>query len=232
MRRSAQATLSPDGGLKGEFSVEMNGDEALEHRLDAFGTDEAGRLKMLEEEAQVGLPEGSVVKVLDSSGWNEPASPLTARFSFEIRSFASLTGKRLIAPSVLFADPQRTIFKREFRRYPISFAYPFAEDDIFVMKLPDGYSLEAPPYRRKAGLAYAGYEVSSSLTEVKLSTTRLLRFGEFYLPPEKYEELRNFYKIVLAGDGGHAVLRAETGHASSIPIDTMEAATAQSRGDD
>ncbi|HYL91823.1 MAG TPA: DUF3857 domain-containing protein [Alphaproteobacteria bacterium] len=231
MRRRAQATLFPDGALKGEFSVEMNGDEALEHRLEALGTDEAGRLKMLEEEVQAWLPPGTVVKVLDSNGWNEPAGPLTARFSFEIRDFASLTGKRLIAPSVLFADPQRAVFKREFRRYPIAFAYPFAEDDIFVMKLPDGYSLEAPPYRRKAGVAYAGYEVSSSLNENKLSTTRLLRFDEFYLPPEKYEELRNFYSIVLAGDGGHAVLRAETGHAASIPIGTMEA-TAQSRGQD
>ena len=69
--------------------------------------------------------------------------------------------------------------------------------------------MEVPPYRRKAGLSYAGYEISSAVEDRQLVTRRNLRFEELQLPPEKYEELKNFFTIVQKGDDGHAVLRHE-----------------------
>lgn len=40
-------------------------------------------------------------------------------------------------------------------------------------------------------------------------TRRKLRFEGFELPPEKYEELKNFFSVVQKGDEGHAVLRPD-----------------------
>jgi hypothetical protein len=96
---------------------------------------------------------------------------------------------------------------REFRRYPISLPYPFTEEDELNMKLPDGYTVEVPPYRRKAGLSYAAYEIASVVEDDHLVTKRKLRFDGLQLPPDKYEELRNFFSVVQKGDEGHAVLR-------------------------
>ena len=69
--------------------------------------------------------------------------------------------------------------------------------------------MEEPPYRRKAGLSYAGYEISSAVEDRQLVTRRKLRFEELQPPPKKYEKLKNFFTIVQKGGDGHAVLRHE-----------------------
>lgn len=69
--RAAVLKLSEDGGLSGDLSVEFKAGEALERRLDALNTDEAGRAKDLENEVKNVLPEGATVKLLDSQGWEK-----------------------------------------------------------------------------------------------------------------------------------------------------------------
>ncbi|HET9837932.1 MAG TPA: hypothetical protein VFR84_06830 [Candidatus Angelobacter sp.] len=208
MNRSAHVTLAADGSLDGEISVEYNGEEALEHRLDALDEDEEGRRKALEDEVQAWLPNGAVVKLKSSEGWKSAEQPLVARFSVHITEFASLTGKRLLAPAFLFSTLQKNMFINDWRHYPISFPYPFTESDELYLKLPEGYTLEAPPYRRKSGLSYAGYEISSALQDGQLVTRRKLRFDGLQIPPGQYGELREFFGIVQKGDSGQAVLQA------------------------
>jgi hypothetical protein len=43
----------------------------------------------------------------------------------------------------------------------------------------------------------------------QLVTKRKLRFDGMQLPPDHYEELKNFFSVVQKGDEGHAVLRLE-----------------------
>ncbi len=47
--RTANLTLDDDGTLHGELTVLYYGSEALERRLEALSTDDAGKKKMLEE---------------------------------------------------------------------------------------------------------------------------------------------------------------------------------------
>ena len=69
MHRSARVTVGADGALTGEISVDFNGEDALEHRLDALDEDEAGRRTSLEDEVKGWLPKDAVVKLQDSQGW-------------------------------------------------------------------------------------------------------------------------------------------------------------------
>jgi hypothetical protein len=101
------------------------------------------------------------------------------------------------------------MFLSQFRRYPISFPFPFTEEDELTVELPEGYAVEEPPYRRKTGLPYAGYEISSEVKDHELTTRRELNFKEIELPPDKYEALKNFFSVVQKGDEGQAVLRRD-----------------------
>jgi len=206
-RRTAKINVATDGSAKGEIAIELLAQEALTHRLDALKTDEAGRRKSLEEEVQSWLPEGSVVKMVDSQGWETVDAPLTARFTVELPHFAATTGKRLLVPSFLFPTPFKQTFDSSVRLYPYAFSYPFAESDQVTLILPDGFSMEVPPFRRKAGLSYASYEISSSLDGNTLVTKRSLRFDGFRFEQDKRPELKGFFDIVHAGDGGQAVLQ-------------------------
>lgn len=205
LHRSATLTLSPDGSGKGEITLELQGQEALEHRLDALNTDETGRRKTMEDELSAKLPPGAVVKLSESHGWDSGEDPLIAKFAVQIPDFASVAGKRLVASAFLFPTIQKGMFTRDYRTYPVAFPYPFTETDEVTLTLPSGYSLEQPPYRRKAGLSYAGYEISSTLQGRELTTKRTLHLEGLSFPPEKYPELKGFFSVVLAGDQGQAV---------------------------
>jgi len=209
LRRMAHVTLDTDGNLSGEISVEFKGEDALEHRLEGLNQDEAGRRKSLEDEVKEWFPQAAVVKLQESRGWDSIDDPLVARFKVEVSGFASVTGKRVLLPAFFFRTLQKNMFTSQFRRYPITFPFPFTEVDELAVALPAGYAVEEPPYRRKINLAYAGFEISSQLKDHALITERELAFKQTELPPEKYEELKNFFSVVQKGDEGHAVLRRE-----------------------
>ncbi|MBZ5522180.1 MAG: DUF3857 domain-containing protein [Acidobacteriia bacterium] len=208
MQRTANVALAADGSLKGEIRVELNGQDALDARLEARAADDADRRQIFEDLVKSWLQEGAVVKLQESQGWDSTGGPLNGRFTIEIPVFASVTARRLVVPALLFRALKTGMFQNELRRYPIFFSYPFTETDEVTIKLPEGYTLEAPPYRRKSGLSYAGYEISSTLKENQLVTTRSLRLDDASFPPEKYYELKGFFSVVMAGDGGQAVLQA------------------------
>ena len=209
LRRMAHVTLDTGGNLSGEISVEFKGEDALEHRLEGLNQDEAGRRKSLEDEVKGWFPQAAVVKLQESRGWDSIDDPLVARFKVEVSGFASVTGKRVLLPAFFFRTLQKNMFTSQFRRYPITFPFPFTEVDELAVALPAGYAVEEPPYRRKINLAYAGFEISSQLKDHALITERALDFKQTELPPEKYEELKNFFSVVQKGDEGHAVLRRE-----------------------
>lgn len=205
--RLAKLDLAPDGSAKGEITLALQGEDALNHRLDALKTDEPGRRKDFESEVQAWLPSGSSVTLKDAQGWDATEEPLIAHFTVNIPSFASAGGKRLIAPAFVFPAFRKGLFSNDSRGYPIVFPYPFLENDEIDLKTPEGYTLEVPPYRRKAGLSYAGYEIASTQDGNQVTIKRSLRFEGTTFPPEKYLELKNFFTVVQAGDAGQAVFK-------------------------
>ena len=131
--------------------------QVLEHRLDAYDEDQAGREKDLEEEARSGLPSGAIVKLKDVKGWEEADKPLTVVYTVELPAYASVAGKRLLVPSSLFQFRHKDAFNHPERKYPLYFPYAFAELDTVKFKLPDGFSAESVPQQQDATLPYASY---------------------------------------------------------------------------
>ncbi|HEY2497368.1 MAG TPA: DUF3857 domain-containing protein [Candidatus Angelobacter sp.] len=205
--RVAKMTLADDGSLNGEITVEFQGEEALEHRLDAINADSEGKKKDLEDELKVWLPAGAAVKMLTVQGWESPGEALTAHFSVEVPGYASSVGKRLLLPSLLFEPQQKDAFAHAGRKYPVYFSYPFTERDRVVIKLPSGYSLESVPPKQDVGIGYARYLTISVSDGKNLVSERALGFNAVLVPVEKYAELKDFMIRVQAGDGQQVVLK-------------------------
>lgn len=205
-RRIAEMTLSEDGTLKGDVVVEFQGAEALEHRLDAIDSDEAGRKKDLEEELKQWLPGGAIVKMKMAQGWEETDRELSARFSVEVPSYAALAGKRFLIPAYLFQLRQNQAFAHAQRKYPVYFPYPFTDFDSLSIKVPAGFTLESAPAAQDAKLPYARYQSVSQFNGSQLLTQRQLAFNGIYFDVDKYSELKSFFGKVQAGDEQQAVL--------------------------
>lgn len=215
VHRTADLKLSPDGIAKGEITLELSGQEALDHRLDALNQDQAGRAEGFENEIKSWFTGNPTVKLVDSHGWDTDTEPLTVKFAVEIPGFAAIAGTRLVIPAALAPTPLKAMFSPGSRDYPILLPYPFAEHDQIKLQVPDGYAIEAPPSHRKASLAYADYEISSNTAENQLVIDRSFRFGQFSFSPEQYGLLKNFFRVVEGGDSSQGMLRRTAATASS-----------------
>ncbi len=207
--RVAKMELTDEGTLKGEITVEFQGEEALEHRLDALETDDAGKKKDLESELKSWLPGGADVKLVNVQGWGSPEEPLLARFSVELPGFASSVGKRMLLPSLLFHPQAQDAFKHAERKYPVYFPYAFTERDRIEIKLPAGFTPESVPTRQDIGIKYARYQSASVTDGKRLVSERALGFNAIFAQTDQYQELKDFMTKIQAGDEQQVVLRVE-----------------------
>ncbi len=204
--RSAEMKLSPDGAIKGEVRVEFSGAEALEWRLSALATDEAGRKKELEDELKRWLPANAKVEMTDSAAWEKEYEPLTAIFQVEVPEFASAAGKRLLIPTALFLPKTKRILKSGPRKYPIYYHYAFTEVDHLSLQSPEGYSAETLAAPQTETTWFAKYSNNASTTGKYVNLERSLRFGGVIFQPDRYDELRRFFSKVQSGDELQTVL--------------------------
>jgi hypothetical protein len=206
-RRTATATISSQGSLKGEVILEFKGNQALEHRLAALETDDAGRRADLEEELQDWLPKGSLVQLKQVQGWESSEDPLLAIFNLEIPNFASVTGKRILVPANLFQSSAREdAFLRPDRQYPIYFPYTFEELDSLTLDVPQGYAIVAMPKGQDVKLASTRLVTSRSVQGNQLVQTRALVVNSIYFEPAKYLELREFFRKLHVADEEQSIL--------------------------
>ena len=207
LQRSAVMDLAEDGSLSGQVTVQFQGSEALERRLDALETDEAGRNKSLEDDLKSWLSAGAVANVLKVTGWEKEDEPLIAEFHVRIPGYASAAGKRLLLPPYLFQTKQKDAFKHSDRKFPVYFPYAFVENDAISIKLPSGYTIEASPKNQEARLPYAAYKEVNTAGAGQLVTGRQLLFNGIYFDLKQYAEVKDFFGKVQAGDEQQAVLR-------------------------
>jgi len=220
LARTARVELSAEGVLKGGVTVRYEDGEALEHRLAALRSDDAGRKKTMEEDLKQWLPESAVVSMTNSQGWDNGDAALIANFQVEIPSYAVQAGKRLLVPANLFIERKKNLFQRPERKYPVYYPYPFSEIDTVVIKLPEGVALETFPDPQTAKPAFAQYTNSGKVADQQIINSRSFTVKQFLFQPSAYPQLREFFGKVHAGDEGQVVLRTGAMAAESKSAET------------
>lgn len=209
--RTFKGALSEDGTLKGDLRVEFHNTDALDHRLEALSTDDAGRKKSLENEVRASIvAQNAIVTIKDVQGWESTDDPIIATFAIEIPSYASASGKRLIVPSYLFRLKQKDAFSHPARKYPIYFPYAFTELDSMQIRLPSGFSAETVPVKHVATLSYANYEDGFRVADGQLTIERALSINGIIFNPENYAQFKDFFSKVASGDEQQAVLHRDS----------------------
>jgi transglutaminase superfamily protein len=205
-KRVARLALSPDGSAHGQIAIGWAGIEALEHRLNGFRTDEAGRKKELEDEARSMLPPGAIVEQLQATGWDTPGAQLSATFKVDVPSFASSTGKRLLVPSNLFESAQAQPFEHGERNQPVYFNYPYYAIDDVQISFPSGMTVENLPQAQPLKTDYSFYRVQRSANANSFSVTRDFAMGGIAFVQKDYPDLKKFFSGVFNDDSEQVVL--------------------------
>jgi hypothetical protein len=205
--RTANLVLDQDGTLQGTLVVRFSGSDALERRLAALATDDAGKKTELEKEVRDWLPRGAEVRLEFDEGWESIDDPLQAQFVIAVSSYGLMAGKRLLLPGSLCQSVQKDAFKQQQRTFPVYFPYAFEEDDQMNIQVPADLALESVARAQAASLGFAGYQIASRFAEGRLQTQRELKVNGVFFRPEQYAEVKGFFEKVQSGDEQQTVFR-------------------------
>jgi Transglutaminase-like superfamily len=211
--RNVEVSLETGGTLKGDLTVEYRGSEALERRLEAIETDDAGRTKILEDEIKEWLPNGADAELKKAEGWESSGDPLTAQFTIVAPGSSSLTGKHLLVAGYFFHAARAEAFQQQNRRFPVYLPFAFEEHDRVAIRVPEGVLLESVPQQQGANIGYAAYQSVSRLNGTQLLTERILKVNGIFFRPDQYAEVRGFFNKVQMGDEQQAVLQGGSANA-------------------
>ncbi len=206
-QRIGQLKLREDGALTGQILLSWTGQEALSRRIDGGKTDEAGRTKALEDDLKALLPAASMIKLVQSKGWDQPNDRLQGVFNVEIPSFATSTGKRLILPTALFEQGEKQPFVHQQRKNPVYFSYPYRTYDNVQMTLPSGLKVESLPQKQSVNPEFGIYTAERTQKGNMLELRRDFAIGGFAFQLSNYPELKSFYEKMKSGDEEQIVLQ-------------------------
>lgn len=125
----------------------------------------------------------------------------------EVPKYASKGGKRLfISPNPI---NQLTYVPREVeeRQLPIENRYAFSDVDIVTIEIPEGYEVESIPEENLTiENDFGKYTITFEQKENKLIYTRVMERKLFFFPKERYDDYREFLKVISKADRMKVVL--------------------------
>lgn len=206
-KRNGQLILDEQGSLKGQVTVELTGQEAMNRRLAALEMDDAARTKEFEDDLKSWLSIGADVKLEKSTGWESSEEPLVAEFSVDIPGYVSAAGRRLLLPTGLFQAQQKNPFAHPDRSHPIYFPYCYQELDNIRIKLPDSVAVESLPQALDQTFPYGRILTIRKTEGNELILGRGFQMEGILFPTEHYPGVKDFFGKVQSVDEEQAVLR-------------------------
>lgn len=206
-QRVGELSLDRDGNLKGRIALIWTGQEALDRRINAAQTDDAGRKKAAEDELKTLLPDTAIVKADTVTGWDDPDQPFKVWFNLEVPGYAVATGKRLLLPAELFRAGKKQIFVHSERKMPVYFDYPYRTYEKLQITLPPEVQVENMPQSQPASTDFGLCKVQRALKGNVLELTRDFAIAGISFPLPEYPALKSFFDKVHTNDDEQITLR-------------------------
>ncbi|HXS13071.1 MAG TPA: DUF3857 domain-containing protein [Acidobacteriaceae bacterium] len=218
--RVANLNMDATGKITGKIDMSYNGAAALRWRHTALRGDDESLKHELRTSAEGIIPHSLEVKDVTVSDVADYENPLKVTYTVE-GTVGSWTGKRLVIPADLFLVNHKATFPHEKREVAVDFNYPQFTRDALRINFPSNFSIEAAPPAAKYNFkAMAAYGMTIESAPTSFTTRRDYAFGDIYVLPPDYSQLRTFYSQFETNDQQSIVLKsavAPTTTASSTP---------------
>jgi hypothetical protein len=206
-RRTGILALDSQGGVTGQLSITMTGQEALRWRQTALEIDASEVTKQFDDELAAIVPEGVQAHVDHFEAMTDPNANLVAVVNIKGTLGAS-TAKRMVLPAFFFETRSHVPFVNEDKRLePVDMHYAERVTDQITYRSPAGMRVEGAP--QDANISWPGHAllVAKSLTQPDQITVAQTLTRAFTLAKaEEYADLRSFFQKVAAADQEQIVL--------------------------
>lgn len=188
---TVSAELTPDGVMKGTSKVAYGGIPSYEfkeavRRLDS----EEKILELLEKEAS------AEVEDFVSEGLEEYSDHSSMQYSFERN--CDVTGETVFVNPFMEHFHSETLFRAEERKLPVDFPYQKQVVYTFRLVLPEGYTVEQLPQRRRIASSLPSSAVLMAAVQGN-AVTLSYRFdlGTLLCTPQDYQDARAYWTALL-----------------------------------
>jgi len=208
IERTAKMTLDDKGTLRGDVHEVRSGDRAAAQRHELRATtQDTDRIKPVEAVMGASF---STFQILKATVGNlrVPDRPFEWNYTLEAESFAKAAGDLLLVrPRVLGSKTSGMLETKEPRQYPVEFAGPERDTDVFEISLPPGYEIEELPPPVNVDDGFASYHSKTEIVGRALRYTRTFEIKELSVPVSKVGQLKDFYRIIAGDERNSAVLK-------------------------
>ncbi|MBC7929699.1 MAG: DUF3857 domain-containing protein [Rubrivivax sp.] len=216
-KHTGKFKLSEDGTLEGDVKIEYTGHRAADFK--EYNDDESpdAREELLKDKFK-GRMAGAEITNIKVENVTDPVKPFTYTFHVRVPGYAQRTGKRLFVQPAFFQHGTGPMFPTSGRNYDVYFHYPWAEEDLVEIELPEGFALDNP----EAPAPMSAGEISQYQPTAQITTDgRLLIYKrKFYFganrqtggssllfPPTTYATLKAYFDGISKLDGHTMALK-------------------------
>ncbi len=201
----AQLKLDEKGTLEGTLRGTFSGYNAVEERRQ-FTADRQGQYwqKRL-------APMGSNVstKTTQTENLEDLSKPFKTTLEIKLPGMAKKDGDRIYFNTMMYTRFAENQLKAETRNYPVDFTYPFKEQYVFELTIPEGYEVEQLPESKRVITRSGGGAFHFILKEVegKLQLISKIQVKQLKYSPEEYDDIKEFFDHIAAKFKEQVVLR-------------------------
>lgn len=224
-KQTGKFKLSEDGTLEGDVKIEYTGHLAADLKENDDDDSPAEREETLKDKfkARMGAAEITNIRIENVT---DPIKPFTYLFHIRVPGYAQRTGKRLFVQPAFFQHGTGPLFPTSARTYEVYFHYPWAEEDLVEIDLPEGFALDNPeaPAPVSAG-ELSQYQPSAQVTvdNRTLIYKRKFYFGanrktggsSLLFPTTTYPSLKLYFDAINKLDGHTIALKQGASAATS-----------------
>jgi len=214
-KRTANFTLSADGALEGDVSVELLGQPAIAYRQSNYDETPDKQTESISNglKARISSAEVSAIYV---ENMDDTSKPVVHRYKVKVPGYAQKTGRRLFLQPSFFEYGPSALFSSSTRQYDIFFNYAWSENDTINIALPAGFKLdnaENPmPFSDTNRIGSIEFDIKYDLEKHLLIVNRKFHFGarkNVLFAASSYHALKNVFDAFHKTDSHTITLRQD-----------------------
>ena len=135
---------------------------------------------------------------------NEPECEFN--YDLSVRKLATVQGSRIFIRPNIIHQSRFVPDREEEREQNIVRYYAYTEKDQVTIELPEGYTAESLPENTDIQSDFGNYKMTCEVSGNQLIYSRIYEVKAYNLPPERYQDMFDFYNQVKKSDKAKAVL--------------------------
>jgi transglutaminase-like putative cysteine protease len=195
--------INSEGRLEGKMNVAYDGFPACDEREELHSKGD--------EKFVTDLKEAYKNTKLDSIQieHRDLLTPMKLSYTLQSQELTQATADMIFFNVLLGMGETTNPFTLEKREYPVDIGYPIKDTYIFVIDVPDGYSVETLPQKVTLALPENAGTYKFSVTQVgnKIAVNSIFNLTKTFFVMSEYPDLREFFTRMLAKQAEKIVIK-------------------------